>query len=278
MPDGKPYRGMRGGNWYNGLNGHSRVSNRNPSYWRGPQDPDHPYYHIGFRIARPIDAESRAKIEPTPLQIKQRGTKGKEPRMGGKPDKGKRPEGKPEQPWLLEHADELDVNGDGAVSKAEMLDEAEKAFRLYDNNSNKELSESELKSKGMAKSAMGGFIKLHAEELDSDSDGTITKSEMMEETEALFDKSDKNRDGKVDARDASSSKGGAGGGNRFAEMDTNKDRSVSHAEFVTAEKKKRGQVDESRARRKFEQIDTDGNGQLSEQEMESAPKGKGSRK
>jgi formylglycine-generating enzyme required for sulfatase activity len=42
MPDGKPYRGMRGGNWYNGENGHGRVSNRNPSYFRGPQDPNHP--------------------------------------------------------------------------------------------------------------------------------------------------------------------------------------------------------------------------------------------
>jgi len=58
MPDGKPYRGMRGGNWYNGLisnginDGHSRISNRNPSYYRGPQDPNHPYYHVGFRIAR----------------------------------------------------------------------------------------------------------------------------------------------------------------------------------------------------------------------------------
>lgn len=60
MPDGKPYRGMRGGNWYNGYNvtggnvndGHSRVSNRNPSYYRGPQDPDHPWYHVGFRVAR----------------------------------------------------------------------------------------------------------------------------------------------------------------------------------------------------------------------------------
>ncbi|MCX6305824.1 MAG: SUMF1/EgtB/PvdO family nonheme iron enzyme [Bacteroidetes bacterium] len=58
MPDGKPYRGMRGGNWYNGLttngvnDGHSRVSNRNPTYYRGPQDPNHPWYHIGFRIAR----------------------------------------------------------------------------------------------------------------------------------------------------------------------------------------------------------------------------------
>ena len=58
MPDGKPYRGMRGGNWYNGDmvsgvdDGHSRVSNRNPSYYRGPQDPNHPWYHVGFRIAR----------------------------------------------------------------------------------------------------------------------------------------------------------------------------------------------------------------------------------
>jgi formylglycine-generating enzyme required for sulfatase activity len=50
MPDGKPYRCMRGGNWYNGEYGHSRVSNRNPSYWRGPQDPNHPYYHVGFRV------------------------------------------------------------------------------------------------------------------------------------------------------------------------------------------------------------------------------------
>jgi formylglycine-generating enzyme required for sulfatase activity len=58
MPDGKQYKGMRGGCWYNGDivngidNGHSRVSNRNPSYFRGPQDPNHPWYHIGFRVAR----------------------------------------------------------------------------------------------------------------------------------------------------------------------------------------------------------------------------------
>jgi formylglycine-generating enzyme required for sulfatase activity len=60
-PDGKLYRAMRGGNWYNGEadaktpnidNGHSRVSNRDPAYFRGPQDPDHPYYHVGFRVAR----------------------------------------------------------------------------------------------------------------------------------------------------------------------------------------------------------------------------------
>jgi formylglycine-generating enzyme required for sulfatase activity/type II secretory pathway component PulC len=67
MPDGKPYRGMRGGNWYNGENGHGRVSNRNPSYFRGPQDPNHPYYHVGFRVVLPVNAENRPLNKPTPV-------------------------------------------------------------------------------------------------------------------------------------------------------------------------------------------------------------------
>jgi len=54
MPDGKTYRGLRGGNWYNGQDqyGHGRVSNRDPSYYRGPGDPNGPWFHIGFRVAR----------------------------------------------------------------------------------------------------------------------------------------------------------------------------------------------------------------------------------
>jgi formylglycine-generating enzyme required for sulfatase activity len=74
MPDGKPYRGMRGGNWYNGLttngvsDGHARVANRNPSYYRGPQDPNHPWYHIGFRVARP-DPGGATGVQGTPTGL-----------------------------------------------------------------------------------------------------------------------------------------------------------------------------------------------------------------
>lgn len=54
MPDGKKYRNMRGGNWYNGeengTDGHSRISNRDPSYFRGPGDPDAPWFHVGLRV------------------------------------------------------------------------------------------------------------------------------------------------------------------------------------------------------------------------------------
>ncbi|MBI5693126.1 MAG: SUMF1/EgtB/PvdO family nonheme iron enzyme [Verrucomicrobia bacterium] len=62
MPDGLTYRGLRGGNWYNGGGqvyfGHARVANRDPSYFRGPDpvtgrnDPDGPYFHVGFRVMR----------------------------------------------------------------------------------------------------------------------------------------------------------------------------------------------------------------------------------
>ena len=74
MPDGKAYRCMRGGSWSNGEFGHSRVSNRDPSYFRGPDpithltDPDGPYFHIGFRLVLPVNAESRPVIKPTPVQ------------------------------------------------------------------------------------------------------------------------------------------------------------------------------------------------------------------
>ncbi|MEI6088832.1 MAG: DUF1566 domain-containing protein [bacterium] len=80
MPDGKAYRGMRGGNWYNGYklttdtvnDGHSRVSNRNPSYYRGPQDPNHPWYHIGFRVVRKYSTASgiwNDKIETGKIEV-----------------------------------------------------------------------------------------------------------------------------------------------------------------------------------------------------------------
>jgi 2',3'-cyclic-nucleotide 2'-phosphodiesterase/3'-nucleotidase/5'-nucleotidase len=54
---------------------HSRVSNRNPSYYRGPQDPFHPYYHLGFRVARNSSSstgvnETRSTL-PTGYQLLQ---------------------------------------------------------------------------------------------------------------------------------------------------------------------------------------------------------------
>ena len=60
MRDGKPYRVLRSGSWYNGQWGHGRVANRNPSYYRGPDDPNHRWYHIGFRVVRNAMSEAPA--------------------------------------------------------------------------------------------------------------------------------------------------------------------------------------------------------------------------
>ena len=98
MPDGKAYRCLRGGSWFNGEYGHSRVSNRDPSYFRGPDpitrrsDPDGSFFHIGFRVVLPVNAESRPIIQPTPVKQIRGG--------GGGPGRGGRrpqPEGSQRQ-------------------------------------------------------------------------------------------------------------------------------------------------------------------------------------
>ena len=116
MPDGKAYRCMRGGSWSNGEFGHSRVSNRDPSYFRGPDpithltDPDGPYFHIGFRVVLPVNAESRPVIKPTPVQhIAGRGdgpgggpSGGRRARQGGGQEGGQRLGGGGERPQRSE--------------------------------------------------------------------------------------------------------------------------------------------------------------------------------
>lgn len=89
MPDGRPCRVMRGGNWFNGEYGHGRVSNRDPSYFRGPQDPNHPFYHIGFRVVLPAGAESRPAVKPTPVERSGPAAAG----PGGRPPRGENRQG-----------------------------------------------------------------------------------------------------------------------------------------------------------------------------------------
>ena len=63
MPDGLPYRGLRGGTWWNGNGpddydyGHGRVSNRDPAYYLGsPPAGGTAWFQVGFRVMRPDKA------------------------------------------------------------------------------------------------------------------------------------------------------------------------------------------------------------------------------
>ncbi|MCX7006287.1 MAG: aryl-sulfate sulfotransferase, partial [Kiritimatiellaeota bacterium] len=60
MPDGQPYRGLRGGTWWNGNGpddydyGHGRVSNRDPAFYLGsPPAGGTAWFQVGFRVMRP---------------------------------------------------------------------------------------------------------------------------------------------------------------------------------------------------------------------------------
>ena len=104
----------------------------------------------------------------------------------------------PRQPWIVVHADEIDLNKDKIISRDEMVGESEKAFDGYDKNSDQQLSEDELNARGGSRSAMGGFLRGHAKEIDRDGDGILTRDEAVNNARRMFGKMDRNEDGNID--------------------------------------------------------------------------------
>ena len=146
----------------------------------------------------------------------QRGQGGGQRRPGGGPDRpdGNRPDGGrpsnqaggprrpqpgdgPRQPWIVVHAEEVDLNKDGIISRDEIVGEAENAFGGYDGNDDGTLSETELNAKGNVRSAMGGFIRGHAKELDRDGDGVLSRKEVVDNATKMFGHIDSDGDGKI---------------------------------------------------------------------------------
>ena len=102
-------------------------------------------------------------------------------------------------PWPLVHAEELDANGDGAVTLDEMLAQATKTFTACDRSGDGKLTEDEYGSRNMPRTPMAGFVKGHARELDADGDGAISKTELLNVAKRMFRGSDGNHDGKLTA-------------------------------------------------------------------------------
>lgn len=111
--------------------------------------------------------------------------------------RGPQPGDSPRQPWILVHADEIDLDKDRIISRDEIVGEATRAFAGYDANNDGKLSESELRGRGGSRSAMGGFLKGHSQEIDRDGDGIVTRIEAVDNAERMFAKMDQNGDGKI---------------------------------------------------------------------------------
>ncbi|MBX7259371.1 MAG: SUMF1/EgtB/PvdO family nonheme iron enzyme [Candidatus Hydrogenedentes bacterium] len=181
MPDGNPYRVLRGGNWYNGEWGHGRLSNRDPSYFRGPDDPNHRWYHIGFRVARSAEDQAalppRKESEPTPQPRGERPPRERAPRVPGK-------------------FQGTDSNGDGAVTVDEYVFHERKKFGRIDTDGSGTLTEAEIdaderQQRGGA--ATGGRNRF--ERTDANRDGTVSLDEYIAAERAKFDERDTDRNG-----------------------------------------------------------------------------------
>lgn len=153
-----------------------------------------------------VDGQKRVQTET--YTRRERGAGGGGPRerrpggAAGQPDgprglRGPNPNDPNRQPWLKVHAKEMDANNDGTLTREELVAEVEKVFAGYDKNKDGRLTRDEYEGPGGVRSAMGGFVKQHAKELDTNDDGTITEEELLANAMRMFEKTDKNHDGKL---------------------------------------------------------------------------------
>lgn len=163
---------------------------------------------------RKLDTNKDDKISPDELRGPGGQRRGEEsggprgqipPGQAGIP-RGPQPGDGPRQPWILVHADEIDLDKNKIISRDEIIGEATKAFEGYDSNNDNKLSAAELSGRGGSRSAMGGFLKGHAKEIDRDGDGSLTRTEAVGNAERMFAKMDRNEDGKITAEEMEASR------------------------------------------------------------------------
>ncbi|MCP4788040.1 MAG: YHYH protein [Fuerstiella sp.] len=163
---------------------------------------------------RKLDTNKDGQITPEELGGpggQRRGGEGGGPRDGGPPSqaggrRGPQPGDGLRQPWILVHADEIDLDKNKIISRDEIVGEATKAFAGYDANNDGKLSQSELSGRSGSRSAMGGFLKGHSKEIDRDGDGILTRAKAIGNAERMFARLDNNDDGKISSDEMEASR------------------------------------------------------------------------
>ncbi len=149
---------------------------------------------------------------------------GRPPRGGPSPDDPNR------RPWIEDHLAEMDKDADGVLTRKEMEAEVAQTFAGYDRDADGRIAVAERDAAGGVRSAMGGFVKQHWKECDSDGDDALSLGELSAVAMSMFSKADRDGDGRVGGPPADAAEpapgrverpkpdgGGNGGGNGGAQ-------------------------------------------------------------
>lgn len=108
------------------------------------------------------------------------------------------------RPWIEVHATEMDADSDGVLTAAEVQAESEQAFNAYDADHDGQVLLTDLANARPVRSAMGGFIREHREELDRDQNGWLSQEEVLQNALRMFGKADSDQDGRIPFSSAAS--------------------------------------------------------------------------
>lgn len=154
---------------------------------------------------------------------------------------------------------QADSDKDGRLTLAEAQASALAKFTEADANKDDQVDETEMRSMHERRGGPGGPGQM-MKHLDKNGDGKISKEEAPEMMRGHFDEIDANKDGLVDEAEmhaAHVQRGGPGGPGMIKHLDKNGDGKVSKEEAP------------ERMRGHFDEIDTNKDGQIEEQELQA---------
>jgi len=102
------------------------------------------------------------------------------------------------KPWLQIHGAEL-ANKEEVITLETMLNDANRAFAIYDRNHDGIITAEELKATGDVRegAAFAGLIYRHFTDLDTNGDGKVSREELLAAVKYIFNTADLNHAGKL---------------------------------------------------------------------------------